>query len=199
MPTSSSGTSQSSTNSTKVADLDDYMLAQITRLHGAPTPPKKHYEQMHHLWKLCCNDSNEIKSHPFVLEYQRLSRELIKRFSAILKNSPPSFRAQPRAELVNTMNSGDVQMMVIIMDQFVKRLGFDFDSHGPSPLQNIDQKNLEVLEKAYNVLLEDVVILGFLSWLAKNRHDVLDMMFGGKFCIYKVKVQHDSFSKTCLQ
>ena len=163
------------------------MLAQITRLRGAPTLPKEHYEQMHHLRKLCCNDSNEIKSHPFVRDYQRLLREMTQRFSTLLKNPPRSFRAQPRAELVNTMDSGDVQMMVIIMDQFVKMMGLDFDNTDPGPLQNLDRKNTEVLVKAYNVLLEDVVILGFLSWMAKNRHDALDMMFGGKFCIYLVK------------
>lgn len=78
-------------------------------------------------------------------------------------------------------------MMVIIMDQFVKMMGLDFDNTDPGPLQNLDRKNTEVLVKAYNVLLEDVVILGFLSWMAKNRHDALDMMFGGKFCIYLVK------------
>jgi hypothetical protein len=182
------GPSQGSTNSTRLADLDDYMLAQITRLGGAPTPPMRHYEQMHHLWKLCCNDSDEIKSHPFVHEYRRLLREMLQRFNSILKSPPPSFRAQPRAELVNTMNSDDVSMMVVIMDQYVKMMGFDFDNIGDSVrLPNIDRKNTEVLAKAFNVLMEDVVILGFLSWLAKNRHDVLDVMFGGKFCIYVVK------------
>jgi len=180
------GPSQGSTNSTSLADLDDYIFAQIARLRGVPTPPKKHYEQMHHLWKLCCNDSDEIKSHPFVCEYQRMSCEMIQRSTTLLENPPPSFRAHPQAELVNTMDSGDVEMMVIIMDRYVKMLGFDFDNSDPvGPLENITRKVTEVLSKAWGVILEDVVTLGFLSWLAKNRHDVLDMMFGGKFCIYR--------------
>ena len=112
---------------------------------------------------------------------------MIQRFTALLKNPPPSFRAQPRAELVNTMNSNDVQMMVVFMDEYVKMLGINFDDIDSGPLQNIDRKNTEALVNAYKVLLKDVIILGFLSWLAKNRHDALDIMFGGKFCIYLVK------------
>lgn len=187
-PEPTPGPSQDSPNSTRLADLDNHILDQIIRLRGAPTPLKKHYEQIHHLWKLCDNDSDEIKSHPFVHEYQRLLRELLQRFTVCLKDPPPSFRAQPQAELVNTMDSGDVQWMVVVMDEFVKIMGinFDIDSTDPVPSQNIDRKNREALGKVYAVLLEDVVTLGFLSWLAKNRHDFLDILFKGKFCIYRI-------------
>jgi len=184
------GPSQGSIHSTSLNDLDGYILAQVVRLRGAPTPPKKHYEQMHRLWKLCCIDSDEIKSHPFVCEYQRMLREMIQRSTTLLENPPPSLRAHPQAELVNTMDSGDVEAMMIIMDKFVNMMGFNFDNADPVPLENIDHKNTEVKVAwmAWRIFLEDVVILGFLSWLAKNRHDVLDKMFGGKLCIYRTPV-----------
>ena len=89
------------------------------------------------------------------------------------------------------MNSGDVEKILVIMESFLQMMGFNFDNTDPVPLQheNIDQKNTEMLVQTYSVLLKDVVILGFLSWLAKNRHDALDMMFkfDGNFCIYLVK------------
>ena len=48
---------------------------------------------------------------------------------------------------------------------------FDFDNTNPDPLQNInDRKNTKVLLKVYNVFLKDVMILGFLSWLANKGH-----------------------------
>jgi len=100
-----------------------------------------------------------------------------------LETPLPSFRAQPRAELVNTMNSDDVKTMLAMMDKFVDRMGFNFD---PLPSLKFDPKTTEMLAK-WTLLLKDILILGSLSWLAKNRHDILDMMFGGEFCIYLVK------------
>ncbi|KAF5379203.1 hypothetical protein D9615_005924 [Tricholomella constricta] len=122
--------------------------------NGSLTFPSR-YDKAYRLFNMC---NMEIHAgNPFETEVRRMSASVISRFRSILKPPPRNFVAKPHARIVESLPELESATLFRNLHIVLARLNVNLDSDPRFLSQEI----------------AGVVALKFLTWIARNRHDIL--------------------------
>jgi len=103
--------------------------------------------------------------------------QVITRLERILKDPAPSFKPRQDAKLVGSVVDKDAIIFHFAMKNIIKMLGVaQVDGDPPS------------VKKHFTLLVQNVVIMGLASWIARSRHDCLDVILGGVRIVQDARV-----------
>jgi hypothetical protein len=115
---------------------------------------RSRYDRAHHLYLFTLDEG---LTNPFTTRAREMTCDLTELFRDLLWPPPSAFTRNTHAELVDSMSEESSNLLFGRMETLVRRLGAD------------------VSELALYPLMVDTAIIGLLSWVVKDRHDVLPM------------------------
>jgi hypothetical protein len=118
------------------------------------------YDRAHRLFTMCTDNADSM-TNPFAVEYNRLLPLVIDRWSSPLKPPSRTFRPRPNAKLVDKLPESKSVRLFALLDKYMEMIGFPVTPGLPG------------------TLIHQTVAVGLLSWIAKARHDTLEVLLPG--------------------
>ncbi|KAF8521087.1 hypothetical protein BU17DRAFT_65050 [Hysterangium stoloniferum] len=156
-PLSPSPTPTSSTSKSEVS-RETLLVGLMQGIVSGTVTFKTRYDQAHAVYH--CAVKIPPLENPVSSSIERLSSGASDRFRSLMLPPPDDFKPRPDARLVKTLSVRDSDFIMAVGGEFLTKLG-------------IVTGEGELCE-----IIFDASIIGFLLWVARNRHDGLNLLTG---------------------